>query len=250
MPRVAALWRHPIKSFGRERLEAVRLTAGQTLPFDRHWALLHAASKFDPADPAWVMCRNFVIGTLNPALAGTWAALDEASMTLTLRHQDLGEITICPDDPTGQARLMGWVNQLDLPTPATGLAPHLPGRGYTDDSQPTVTLMNMASHAAVEGALGAPLEPERWRGNIWIEGAAPWAEFDWTEKEVQLGSAVIRLHKRTERCKHTMANPRSGVRDVDTLRLLAETFGHRDFGVAGVVITSGEVALGDPVAVL
>ncbi|MEM8536520.1 MAG: MOSC domain-containing protein [Pseudomonadota bacterium] len=248
--RVYSLWRHPIKSHGRERLEQVTLTAGQTFPFDRHWALLHAKSKLDPAAPEWMACRNFVIGAVNAASAGTWAELDEDTQTLTLQHAALGEITLQPDDPADQARLIDWINQLELPTPATGIAPHVPGRGYTDDSQPTVTLMNMASHAAVEGAHGAPLELERWRGNIWVDGAAPWAEFDWIDRDIQIGTAVIRPHKRTARCKHTMANPRSGTRDVDTLTILHQTFGHRDFGVAGVVVQSGHVAVGDSVQVL
>lgn len=249
MANVAALWRHPIKSHGREPLETVNLTAGETMPWDRHWAVLHEQSKFDAHNPEWVRCRNFVIGTLNPALAGLWATFDEISGQISLRHATLGALTFAPDDADDQARFIAWINQLPLRTPATGIA-HLPGRGFTDDSKPTVTIMNTASHAAVEAFHGGPLEMERWRGNIWLDGLAPWQEFDWVDQDIQIGDAVIRPHKRTERCMHTTANPKTGERDADILAALNKGFGHQDFGIAGVVIRSGKIALGDTARIL
>lgn len=249
MGTVAALWRHPIKSHGREALESVLLTAGEAMPWDRHWAVTHAQSKFDPSDPAWVMCRNFSIGSMNPALAGLWATFDDTSGQITLRHLDLGTLTFAPDQPEDHQRFLDWINQLDLRTPATGIA-SLPGRGFTDDSKPTVTIMNSASHAAVEGFHGGPLEKERWRGNIWLDGLASWEEFNWIDHRIQIGEAVIHPHKRTERCMHTTANPRTGERDADTLAALNNGFGHQDFGIAGVVVKSGKIALGDPVKVI
>ncbi len=250
MAHVTGLWRHPIKSHGREALERVTLTKGATMPWDRHWAVMHAKSKFEPTNPEWVGCRNFVIGSLNPALAGFWATLDEESRQITLRHNTLGRLTFAPDDPADQDRFITWVNQLDLPTPATGIAPHIPNRGFTDDSTPTVTIMNGASHAAVEAFHGGPLEKERWRGNIWVDDLPAWAEFDWIDKDISIGDAVIRVQKPTERCKHTMANPQTGERDADTLAALNNGFGHQNFGVAGIVIQSGGIALGDTAEVL
>lgn len=249
MASVAALWRHPIKSHGREPMEHVTLTKGEVMPWDRHWAVTHAQTKFNANSPEWVSCRNFAIGSINPALAGTWATFDEASGQITLRHTALGTLTFAPDDPEDQALFVAWINQLDLRTPATGIV-RLPGRGFTDDSEPTVTIMNNASHTAVEDFHGAPLETERWRGNIWLDGLAPWAEFDLIGQDIQIGDAIIRPHKRTERCKHTTANPQTGERDTDTLAALNNGFGHQDFGIAGVVIQSGKIALGDTAKVL
>ena len=44
---VTEIWRHPVKSHGREALETVTLTAGQTMPGDRVWAVAHEASTAD-----------------------------------------------------------------------------------------------------------------------------------------------------------------------------------------------------------
>jgi uncharacterized protein YcbX len=47
-----------------------------------------------------------------------------------------------------------------------------------------------------------------------------------------------------KRCLATTANPRTGERDVDTLKLL-QTMGHRDFGIYARVVQSGTVSVGD-----
>ncbi len=98
MINVAALWRHPIKSHGREEIKTVTLVAGQTMPWDRHWAVTHNASKINANNPAWVICRNFMIGASTPGLAGIWAELDTETATVTLRHDMLGHFTFRPDD--------------------------------------------------------------------------------------------------------------------------------------------------------
>ena len=44
---VSGLWRHPIKSHGREALSQVTVIPGQTMPGDRVWAVAHEAAKTD-----------------------------------------------------------------------------------------------------------------------------------------------------------------------------------------------------------
>ena len=51
---LAAIYRHPIKSHGRENLQAVVLTQGQCMPWDRHWAVTHERSKWQDTDPQWL----------------------------------------------------------------------------------------------------------------------------------------------------------------------------------------------------
>ena len=89
---VTQLWRHPIKSHGREALDAVSLVAGQALPWDRFWAVQHDQSKHD--GEGWAECMNFMIGTRTPGLAGLWATLDEGKREITLRHEKLGELLV------------------------------------------------------------------------------------------------------------------------------------------------------------
>lgn len=50
--RVATLWRYPLKGFSPEALDGVDLEAGETIPFDRAFAIENGPSGFDPAAPA------------------------------------------------------------------------------------------------------------------------------------------------------------------------------------------------------
>lgn len=249
MSTVAALWRHPIKSHGREALEQVTLTEGMTMPWDRHWAVAHAKCKFDTANPAWVMCRNFVTGAISAPVAGIWATFDEQSHQMTLRHDALEPLIFNPDDPADLPRFLAWTAPLDLREVPTGIV-SVPGRGITDSSKPTVSIMNIASHTAVEGFHGGPLERERWRGNIWLDGLPAWEEWHWIDHNIQIGEAVLHVHKRIVRCSHTTANPVTGQRDADTLGALRNGFGHEDFGINAIVTKSGRVALGDTAKVI
>ena len=240
MSRVNALWRYPVKSHGREPLERVTLTAGATIPWDRTWAVAHDRSGADGSE--WVPCAHFSRGAKAPALMAITAELDPGARRLVLRHPDLPDLVFWPDeDPQA---LLDWSRPLipdDRATSARVLP--CPGRGYTDSDFPSVTLCNLASHRAVEGRLGRSISTARWRGNIWVDGLAPWEEFDWIDREIRVGDAIVIPRERTERCKATTANPDTGRRDTDTLGVL-ESWGHRDFGVRAEVVRSGQITLG------
>lgn len=247
MGRVAHLWRHPIKSHGREALESVTLYAGQAMPWDRHWAVTHEATKHEGT--GWSTCHNFMMGSRTPALAGIWAKLDEQTRRLTLRHTDLGEIEFSPDEDA--SIFLDWVAPL---CPAERAQPKdivsAPGRGMTDTDFPSISIMNISSHRAVAQRLGTDLEMERWRGNIWLDGLGPWEEFEWLGKTVRIGDTELLIRDRIERCAHTTANPITGKRDADTLGALNQGWGHQDFGVYGEVTKGGDLRLGDTIEVL
>jgi uncharacterized protein YcbX len=119
------------------------------------------------------------------------------------------------------------------------------GRGMTDSEFPSVSILSTASLADLSARMGQDLSPHRWRGNLWLDGAAPWAEFDWIGREIRIGGAVLRIEERITRCNATKVNPETGKPDADTLAALEAAFGHQDFGVYATVIQSGAIATGD-----
>ncbi|PUB14183.1 MOSC domain-containing protein [Yoonia sediminilitoris] len=251
MVTVAALWRHPIKSHGREALETVTLAQGQTMPWDRRWAVTHDASKWNADDPQWAMCRNFMITTGTPTLAGIWATVDETTGTVTLRHDQLGSHSFRPDDPAEHAGFLSWVAPLcpaDRAQPQAVVA--APQRGMTDTDFPSISIMTRASHKAVAAQLSQPLETERWRGNIWLDGTDAWEEENWVGKTLRIGSAELHVQSPIQRCKATMANPRTGKRDADTLDALRRGWNHQNFGIYATVTKSGTIAINDRAEVL
>lgn len=247
--RLAHLFRHPIKAHGREELASVQLSEGRALPFDRHWAVTHAASKFDPAAPGWVPCMNFQRGMRTPAVMAIAARYDEADGRMHLTHPDLPPLSFHPD--TEGAAFIDWVRPI---SPDDRFAPvalvQAPGVAMTDSDYPTVSIKNLASNAALAAHMGRALSVHRWRGNLWVDGVAAWEEFGWVGRRLRVGQAVLEVRERVGRCKATSADPETGVVDADTLAALRAVVGEQDFGVFGVVVRGGRVAPGDAVEVI
>lgn len=241
---VTEIWRHPIKSHGRETLSEVTLIPGQTMPGDRVWAVAHEMSEADGSE--WAPCANFSRGSKAPRLMAISAVLDGDRVTLS--HPDRPDLTFHPD--TQQDLFLDWVRPL-MPADraASARIVRVPGRGMTDSDYPSISLCNMASHRAVEQRLGRKLSICRWRGNIWFDGLPLWEEFDWLDREVRIGDAVFHVKERITRCLATTANPETGQRDADTLGAL-RSWDHQDFGVYATVIRGGTIRRGDEVQVL
>ena len=242
--RVAEIWRHPIKSLGAERIARVTLEPGRTMPGDRVWALAHEKTRFDFDNPEWTPCSAFLRCAIAPQFAAVSArSLDDGRLTLT--HPNLGELTLDPAREADQARLVDWVRPICPKGPGPLRLARVPGRGMTDADYPSVTIKSLASLRALSERMGVALEPRRFRGNIWLDGLAPWEEFDWVGREITVGGARLKVVERVVRCNTTKANPATGARDADTLAALEAHYGHKDFGVHAMVIAGGAVAEGD-----
>ena len=233
MIRMAKICRHPIKSIGFEELAS---------------ASLHDAAKVDVLT-AWLPKMNFLRGVAGPELMAIRARLDENARRVTLTHPVSGEITVAPD--TDSAALLDWLRPLwpkDRPAPARVAC--VPGQAMTDVPEPYVAVLNLASNADLGARMGCDLSIHRWRGNLWLEGMDPWAEWDLLGRTLRIGGAELRVEQRITRCKATIVNPDTGAVDADTLGALQNGFGHQDFGTYARVTKSGPIACGDPVEVL
>lgn len=246
---VTDIWRHPIKSHGREAIETVELKASETMPFDRVWAVAHEASKVDWDNPVWASCGNFSRGSKAPSLMAINAVCDEGSGAITLTHPDRPTQTFDLNRSEDADALIDWVRPI---CPENRAQPKrvysVKGRGLTDSDFPSISINSHASLRDLSEKAGVPVSDLRFRGNFWVDDLEPWAELDWVGKELQLGTARIRVIERTERCSATTANPETGVVDLDTLHHLKSNWGHLDFGVRAEVVSNGVVKLGDVVS--
>lgn len=247
---VAEIWRHPIKSHGHERIDQVELTAGKCLPWDRRWAVAHERSCFDADRARWEPCTEFTRAASSPRLQAIQCFTDPAFRSLTLSHPDRPELTINPDDDGDASTFIQWV------MPISNGGRYLPARlvraasPMTDTDYQSISLINMASHRAVEAQIGHALSPLRWRGNFLIEGFEAWAENDLIGKRLRIGAAELEVMERIGRCNATMANPETGEKDANTLAALRDGFGRTDCGVYAVVLKDGLVCQDDQVEVL
>ncbi len=240
--RLAQIFRHPLKGHGREAIASVRLLAGKCLPWDRHWAVAHDAAKLGAG---WNRCANFARGAKAPELMAITSQLDEASRTLTLNHPTQGEIRFRPDESSDLDRFLEWVRPLNPSDRAQPAAIVSAGRGMTDSPFESISIQSQASLADLSAKMGHNLSQDRWRGNLWLEGAEAWAEFGWIGKYLRIGTAVLEVKERITRCSATTVDPETGKINAPTLKALQGNYGHQDFGVYAVVVEAGAIAVGD-----
>jgi len=247
--RVERITRYPVKGLSPEEMEEVALEAGQGVPHDRRFAFAQGDSGFDPSAPTWMRKHNFACLAANPKVAALRAGYDPVRNALLLRH---GEVAMTADLATAEGRAAAghWLTAFmgEEARGALTLA-EAPGHAFTDIPEKAVSLIGLASVAALAERMETPLDPLRFRANILFSGAPAWAEFDWVGREVLLGGARLRVFKRIQRCAATEVNPETATRDAPVPRGLRKHFGHADMGVYAEVLEGGRVAVGDSLEV-
>ncbi|MGH7116399.1 MAG: MOSC domain-containing protein, partial [Stellaceae bacterium] len=98
---------------------------------------------------------------------------------------------------------------------------------------------------ALEAAMGAVIDPIRFRANVYFDGAPAWSELDWIGGEITLGTARLRVVSPITRCAATQVNPATAERDLDIVAALGHAFGHINMGVYAEVSAGAEIAIGD-----
>jgi uncharacterized protein YcbX len=119
---------------------------------------------------------------------------------------------------------------------------------FADDFPYLVT--SASSLADLNTRSNFPVDARRFRPNLVIAGAAPWAEDEW--RVLRVGGLRFRLVKPCARCAIPSVDPDSGRTSKEPLRTLA-TFRQRDnkvyFGINAVADELGELRVGDVVTV-
>jgi uncharacterized protein YcbX len=251
IPHVQAIYRYPVKGLSPERLARVTLSPGATLPADRLYAIENGPSGFDPLAPQYFPKQRFLMLMRNERLAALDTHFSDATHTLTVRLN--GKEAARGDLRTaeGRAAIEAFFAQYsadELRGPPKVL--HGDGHSFSDVAAKVVSIINLASVAAIENAVGAPIDPLRFRANLYVEGWPAWAEFDLLDKTIAIGDAKLKVIKRIVRCAATNVEPQTGIRDMEIPKTLMQAFGHMDCGIYAQVIEGGTVAPGDAIAEL
>lgn len=250
--RISSLVRYPVKGFSPEPLQSVVLEAGRHFPGDRLFAIENGPCGWTAEAPVHLPKVAYLQLMRNPSLATLATRYDPDTGVFTIREGD--DVAVAGDLGTeaGRAAIESYLATRfasDLRGPPRVLA-HPDWRFMDSAKSGFMSLISLATVDQLGAELGATLDPARFRGNVLFEGAAPWAEFAWVGQRVRIGSALIEVTKRIDRCAATAANPATGRRDLDIVRHLDATHGHVDCGVYARVVSGGRVAVGDTISVL
>lgn len=247
---IQAIYRYPVKGLSPQTLQRTQLAAGQTIPADRLYAIENGPTGFDPAAPAYFPKQRFLMLMRNERLAALRTEFDEATHTLTVHWQDAEAARGDLRTPQGRRTIEGFFARYcadELRGPAKVL--YGDGHSFSDIAKKVVSIINLASVAAVEDAVGLPVNPLRFRANIYVSGWPAWHEFDFLDQTIAIGkTARAKIIKRITRCAATDVDPDTGIRDLTIPRTLLSNFDHTDCGVYAEVTAAGEIAPGDAVA--
>ena len=249
-PTVASLYRYPVKGMTPEPLQHAVLEPGGTMPFDRAYAIENGPGRFDPNNPQHLPKIVFLMLMRNERLASLATRFDDATETLTIlrdgKQVALGQLTT----PIGRQ----MIEQFFAAYMASELrgAPKVvaaPGHSFSDQAAKCLHIVNLATVRDVQRVIGKPVDPLRFRANVYIDGLAPWAEFGWLAKDIALGSAKLHVFARTQRCDATNVDPATAARDMAIPAVLSRTWAHSDLGIYAKVVNGAVVHEGDAVAV-
>jgi uncharacterized protein len=250
MATIRSIYRYPIKGLTPEPLPRVVLQPGQTLPGDRLYAIENGPSGFDPASPAYLSKTHFLMLMKNERLARLRSVFDQATHTLSIHHGE-GKISADLSTAEGRAAIEAFFARFcadELRGPPKILRGG--GHSFSDVAKKVVSIINLASVAAVETMVGGAVQPLRFRGNVYVDGWPAWSELDLVGKTLTIGnSARLKAVKRIVRCAATNVDPDTGQRDLELPQTLLRNLGHADCGIYAEVIAGGEIAVGDAIAI-
>jgi uncharacterized protein YcbX len=244
--RIAALFRHPVKGFTPERLVFADLAEGGWFPCDRIYAVEDGPSGFDPAAPAFTPKIRFAVLAKIADVANVRTTYNEADGVLAVEAGGRPPERFRLSEPEGREAFAGWLQQF-LGDGASGplKVQSAPGHRFTDHPQGHVSIINLASVRDLEYRLGKPVDPLRFRANIYVEGWSAWAENAMVGATLNLGDARAEVFKTIVRCTATEVDPATGERDLPVPSALFHHYGQVVCGLYVTVTKGGRVTEGD-----
>ena len=248
---VVRICRYPVKGLSGEFLNRTELSVKQGLWGDRRFALARAGTRFETGEPHWLPKTSFLTRTQDEPLAALTTSYCEADGTLTICRDGHRVVQAKLTTPIGRGVVeeffSAYLREEISGRPKLIMAPE--GQMFSDESEPLVSLINLASVRDLERVVGEVVDPLRFRANIYIDGGSPWSERDWRGAEIAIGGARLVVTESIPCCSDTNVRPGRGVRDMNIPNALQQGFGHTECGVYARVVSAGAVAVGDAVTV-
>ncbi|WP_420030384.1 MOSC domain-containing protein [Rhodococcus ruber] len=254
---VIDLFIYPIKGLTGQSLDETYVTK-RGFPFDRVAALARRDGNFQGIKKRRLTedsFRELYSLLMHERLAGVTTELDPYTNRLVVQVQGRTVLDCVVDTEAGLASATQlFANVLDLEARDRPLLvwagshynfgwPGLENRENTWACH----IVNMASVRELETRIGQPIDPRRFRANVYVDMGEPWVEREWVGATFAIGDVAVRCIQQTVRCAVTEVNPDTALRDIPLPRLLMQHYGNTEFGVYANVLTPGKLRRGMPV---
>ena len=246
---IAQICRYPVKGLSVEFLTETSLEPGDTIPWDRAFAIENGGQEFDPDNPRHLSKSKFLMLAKNEKLANLETRFDGDTGLLTIlrggKPVARGNLT----ERIGRQMLEQFFaafmeDGLRGPPRIVGVE----GHSFSDVPEKYLSIINLASVRDIERITGQSIDPVRFRGNLLVDGLEAWQEFELVGRDIRISDTVT-LHgtARITRCAATNVNPDTARRDMTIPLALHDAFGHMDCGIYVEVIEGGQITEGDEI---
>jgi uncharacterized protein YcbX len=243
---IVSLYRYPVKGLSPQKLDSTALRPGETVPWDRAYAIENGPGRFDPDQPKYLPKTNFLMLMRNERLAALETQFDESTQMLTILRDGRQITQGALDARLGRQiieQFMGSYMQGELKGRPRIVSAS--GHSFSDMAAKCLHLVNLASVRHLAKTVGQDLDPLRFRANIYFEGADAWAEKKWLGRHLRAGSTILKVFHETVRCEATNVNPATAQRDTTIPPTLLRVYGDSCLGIYAEVVEGGEVRAGD-----
>ena len=112
----------------------------------------------------------------------------------------------------------------------------------------SISLINLKSIKDLQNKTNKNVEPQRFRGNIYIDGIEAWEERNWIGKKIKINNISFKVEKNIPRCVAINLKPNSDDKSLNLLQSLKKTFNHFDMGVYLTALDDGLINIGDNIS--
>ncbi|MGI9463771.1 MAG: MOSC domain-containing protein [Aestuariivirgaceae bacterium] len=248
---ITAIYRYPVKGLSPEPLDTVEVEAGHMLPFDRAYAIENGSRDFDPINPKYFPKATFLQLMTNEQLAALETRFDAGTQQLQIlrggKQVAAGNLSM----PIGRQLIEQFLSAY-MGSASRG-APHIvcaDDHHFADVPDSFISLINLASVRDIERVIGQPVDPLRFRGNIYVDGWQPWQEREMVGSRLSInGTPMLTADAQIDRCAATNVDPETGIRDLHIPRTLSDVFGHDTCGLYLSAIADGGISVNAGVSV-
>ena len=247
-----AIRRYPVKGMRGIDMPKATITAHKMIPDDRRFVIATQSSTGQDGVHEWARKSNFLQLVNTPKLAELGTEYDEATSTLTVMRNGRAICKGKLDDAMGRTVIEDFLKAfLKNDIAGTPKIYSVPDTQFGDMKEPYISILNLASIRDFgERIVQAEIDPMRFRGNLLIDGLAPWKELEWEEDQIiKINDGTFRVVHPITRCKATSINPDTAVSDINVPLMLRKGVNHLYMGMYIEPVSDAVIAPGDTVTI-
>ena len=246
----------PVKSLSFESIESCEIKKDSGILNDRMFAF----SRIIDSNKAQVVennpntrsLNNFLTLKNSPVLNKYNFTYKEKKLALILEGKEL--ISVLAKDKEQRSLLANKLIELEssLITPISLLKnSEFPffDTTHTDNVFNSISLINLNSVEDFGNKINEKVEPQRFRGNLYVKGVDAWQERNWIGKTIKINNLPFKVERHIPRCVAINLKPKTDDNSLNLLQSLKKNYNHFDMGIYLRSLNDGKVIVGDKILV-